>query len=63
MNIKCDATGSLTEPCQLDSEYVDAVTGCETFSSNNVITAQEHELLMEQGFVEYDRLWKELADA
>jgi len=55
----------LAEPLQLDGLYraVESISGSEPFRTMPVptISIMEHELLMERGFVEYDRLWKELA--
>lgn len=55
----------LVEPVQLDDLYrtIEAISGNELFRTVPVLTIsmREHELLMERGFTEYDRLWKELA--
>lgn len=64
-NIEYTNAGIITGPLQLDNFYrtLEAVSGSELFRSAPVLTIsmREHELLMERGLVEYDRLWKELA--
>ena len=64
-NIEYANAGIIAEPLQLDDLYrtVESISGSEPFRTVPVptISMREHELLMERGFVEYDRLWKELA--
>jgi len=56
---------ALAKPIRLDDPYrvVEAISGTELFRTVPVptVSIREHELLMERGFAEYDRLWKELA--
>lgn len=64
-NIEYTNAGVATAPLQLDDFYrtIEAVSGSELFRAVPVptISMVEYETLMERGFVEYDRLWKELA--